>query len=70
MWPATLVIPVFIVGMPAKLTRAQLRRHDGGKALRRLYLPAAHVLIRPGTVGQTVPAATLQIHRRHMPNQA
>ena len=35
-WPATLVIPVFIAGMPAKLTRVQVRRH-------------AHVLIRPGS---------------------
>ena len=33
----------------AKLTRVQLRRHAGGKALRWLLLPAAHVLIRPGT---------------------
>ena len=34
-------------GMPAKLTRVQLRRHAGGKTLRWLELPAAHVLIRP-----------------------
>ena len=45
MWPPTLVIPVFIAGMSAKLTRVQLRRHAGGKVLR--YAPAAHVLIRP-----------------------
>ena len=45
MWPPTLVIPVFIAGMSAKLTRVQLRRHAGGKVLS--YAPAAHVLIRP-----------------------
>ena len=45
----TLVIPVFIAGMPAKLSQVQLRRHAGGKALRWLLLPAAHVLIRPGS---------------------
>ena len=33
--------------MPAKLTQVQLRRHAGGKALRWLWLPVAHVLIRP-----------------------
>ena len=48
-WPATLVIPVFIAGVPAKLSQVQLRRHAGGKALRWLWLPAAHVLIRPGS---------------------
>ena len=31
----------------AKVTRVQLRRHAGGKALRWLWLSAAHVLIRP-----------------------
>ena len=31
-WSATLVIPVFTAGMPAKLTRDQLRRHAGGKS--------------------------------------
>ena len=46
-WPAELVIPVFTVGMPLKLTQVQLRRHAGGKALRLFYLPAAHVLISP-----------------------
>ena len=46
------------------------RRDAGGRALQWLQLPAARVLIRPGTIGQTVPTATLQIHRRHMPNQA
>ena len=42
-----LLLPVFIAGMPAKLTQVQLRRHAGGKALRWLKLPAAHVLICP-----------------------
>ena len=46
-WPAELVIPVFTVGMPVKLTQVQLRSHAGGKALRLFYLPVAHVLIRP-----------------------
>ena len=41
-WPATLVNPVFIAGMPAKLTQVQLGRHAGGRALRWLLLPAAH----------------------------
>ena len=41
------VIPVFTASMPAKVTRVQLRRHAGGKALRWLWLSAAHVLIRP-----------------------
>ena len=35
-WPATLLIPVFTPGMPAKLTQVQFRRHAhvGGRALR------------------------------------
>jgi len=46
-WPATLVIPVFIAGMPAKLTWVQLRRHARGKdwAMGGATLPAAFVLI-------------------------
>ena len=64
-WPATLVIPVFIAGMPAKLIRVQLRRHAGGKVLRWVLLSAAHVLIRP----RSSPGGTgdyFQIHQQHM----
>ena len=46
-WRATLIIPVFTAGMTAKLTRVQLSRHAGGKALWWLKLLAVHVLIRP-----------------------
>ena len=46
-WPATLLIPVFTPGMPAKLTQVQLRRHAGSRALQWLQLPGVHVLIRP-----------------------
>ena len=46
-WLATLIIPVFTAGMPAKLTWVQLCRHAGGKALRQLKLLAVHVLICP-----------------------
>ena len=49
-WPATLLIPVFTPGIPAKLTQVQLCRHAGGRALRWLQLPAAHVLIHPRRV--------------------
>ena len=52
---ATLLLPTFTAGTPAKLTRVQLRRYAGGKALRWLELAAAHVLIRsrssPGGTG-------------------
>ena len=58
-WPATLVIPVFIAGMPAKLTRVQLCRHAGGIKRRRVFS-----FVRE--VAQTVPVATSQIHRQHM----
>ena len=37
-------------GMPTKLTRVQLRRHVGSKALGWLKLPVAHVLICPRSV--------------------
>ena len=33
--------------MPAKVTRVQLRRNAGGRALRWLQLSASRVLIRP-----------------------
>ena len=54
-WPATLVILVFIAGMPAKLIRVQLRRHAGGKVLRwvlRCMLSFAREAV------QAVPATT------------
>ena len=64
-WPATLVILVFIAGMPAKLIRVQLRRHAGGKVLRWVLLSAVHALIRP----RSSPGGTgdyFQIHQQHM----
>ena len=64
--PATLVIPIFTVGVYAKLTRVQRRRHASDKALLWLYFPAAHVLIRPRSSPCQVPMATSQVHRRHM----
>ena len=49
-WQATLLIPDFTPGMPAKLTQVQLCRHAGSRALRWLQLPVTHVLICPRSV--------------------
>lgn len=49
-WPATLVIPVFMAGIPAKLTWIQLCRHASGKAMWWLLLTAAQVLIHPNSI--------------------
>ena len=52
--PGRSLLPLFTAGMPAKLTRVQLRRYAGGKALRGLELQATRVLIPPtGSPGGT-----------------
>ena len=65
-WPATLLIPVFTPGMPVKLTQVQLRRHAGGRALPDDFSCRRRMFSLVWEVSQAVPAATLQIHRRHM----
>ena len=63
--PTTEAMSVFTAGLPAKLTVVRLRRHAGGKDLRRFLLPLAlcpHV----GVASQAVPAAMSQVLRWHI----